>query len=81
LVTVASISQLVIAEKTTTKPFNPLLGETYELETKDFYYLAEQVSHHPPVTANYCKSKIGNYTIFTNQRALTSFNGKYLLIT
>ena len=31
------------------KPFNPLLGETYEYVSKDgqYRYIAEQVSHHP----------------------------------
>lgn len=35
------------------KPFNPLLGETYELIREDlgFKLIAEQVSHHPPVSA------------------------------
>ncbi|XP_015913961.1 oxysterol-binding protein-related protein 1 [Parasteatoda tepidariorum] len=35
------------------KPFNPLLGETYELirVEENFKFVAEQVSHHPPVTA------------------------------
>ncbi|XP_015771854.1 PREDICTED: oxysterol-binding protein-related protein 1-like [Acropora digitifera] len=35
------------------KPFNPLLGETYELIREDmgFKLVAEQVSHHPPVSA------------------------------
>ncbi|GFO04536.1 oxysterol-binding protein [Plakobranchus ocellatus] len=35
------------------KPFNALLGETYELIRSDmgFKFLGEQVSHHPPVTA------------------------------
>ena len=33
------------------KPFNPMLGETYELERPDFRILCEQVGHHPPVTA------------------------------
>jgi hypothetical protein len=40
------------------KPFNPMLGETYELDrTADplgVRFLAEQVSHHPPVTALHC---------------------------
>ena len=31
--------------------FNPMLGETYELVTEDFRFFAEQVSHHPPVSA------------------------------
>nr|XP_055074784.1 oxysterol-binding protein-related protein 1 isoform X2 [Misgurnus anguillicaudatus] len=37
----------------TGKPFNPLLGETYELvrDDLDFRLISEQVSHHPPVSA------------------------------
>uniref|UniRef100_A0AAR2JJ44 Oxysterol-binding protein n=1 Tax=Pygocentrus nattereri TaxID=42514 RepID=A0AAR2JJ44_PYGNA len=37
----------------TGKPFNPLLGETYELTREDqgFRLISEQVSHHPPVSA------------------------------
>ncbi|XP_064409679.1 oxysterol-binding protein-related protein 1 isoform X3 [Latimeria chalumnae] len=37
----------------TGKPFNPLLGETYELVREDlgFRLISEQVSHHPPVSA------------------------------
>ena len=35
------------------KPFNPLLGETYELVRDDlgFRLISEQVSHHPPISA------------------------------
>lgn len=33
------------------KPFNPLLGETYEIEREHFRFFAEQVSHHPPISA------------------------------
>jgi hypothetical protein len=44
-----------------TKPFNPLLGETYELHAPDFRYFAEQVSHHPPVSACFGESKTGSY--------------------
>ncbi|KAI3384809.1 hypothetical protein SNEBB_005587 [Seison nebaliae] len=47
-------------DKRTTKPFNPLLGETYELDRrKDFGWrtLSEQVSHHPPITANVTEGK------------------------
>ncbi|KAG1653573.1 hypothetical protein FOA52_002459 [Chlamydomonas sp. UWO 241] len=35
------------------KPFNPLLGETYEWTAPDgsIKYMCEQVSHHPPVSA------------------------------
>lgn len=35
------------------KPFNPLLGETFELiiNKKNFFCVCEQVSHHPPISA------------------------------
>lgn len=41
------------------KPFNPLLGETYECvrEDKRFRFLSEQVSHHPPVSACHAESE------------------------
>lgn len=40
-------------EKFPSKPFNPLLGETFELVVPGQYrFLAEQVSHHPPITAH-----------------------------
>ncbi len=35
------------------KPFNPLLGETYELKRENFRIVCEQVGHHPPVSAFY----------------------------
>lgn len=46
------------------KPFNPLLGETYELisNEKNFRVCCEQVSHHPPISAVYSESlkSLGN---------------------
>ena len=41
------------------KDFNPLLGETYELVRPDkgWKYVAEQVSHHPPISSTHCQSK------------------------
>lgn len=40
------------------KPFNPLLGETYEYipPDKSFRFIGEQVSHHPPISAGYAES-------------------------
>ncbi|XP_034476432.1 oxysterol-binding protein-related protein 2 [Drosophila innubila] len=38
------------------KPFNPLLGETYELQMDDYRIVCEQVSHHPPVSAFHAES-------------------------
>uniref|UniRef100_A0A915E5W2 Oxysterol-binding protein n=1 Tax=Ditylenchus dipsaci TaxID=166011 RepID=A0A915E5W2_9BILA len=38
------------------KPFNPILFETYELHRPDlgFKFVAEQVGHHPPVSTLHC---------------------------
>ena len=38
------------------KPFNPILGETYEFICPQFKYIGEQVSHHPPVSAAHAES-------------------------
>lgn len=39
------------------KPFNPILGETFEFVSKDWRYMSEQVSHHPPITAYHVEGK------------------------
>lgn len=57
LIAIYQISALSVNEKMLSKPFNPILGETYELTTDKFEYLAEQVSHHPPVCAVHVKGK------------------------
>jgi len=38
----------------TGKPFNPLLGETYELVTPTYRLFSEAVSHHPPIVSFNC---------------------------
>lgn len=38
------------------KPFNPLLGETYEVQRQSFRAIAEQVSHHPPICCFYAEA-------------------------
>lgn len=47
------------AQRTTRKPFNPLLGETYECvrADRDMHFVAEKVVHRPPVVASYCYGK------------------------
>lgn len=57
LIAAFSISQFSGAAYRKGKPFNPLLGETYELITEDFNFISEQVSHHPAISAGYCKAK------------------------
>jgi len=39
------------------KPFNPLLGETYQMSTGDFRVVYEQVGHHPPVSAFHAEGR------------------------
>ncbi|KAA1088990.1 hypothetical protein PGT21_003119 [Puccinia graminis f. sp. tritici] len=58
------------------KPFNPLLGETYEYidPDKEFRYLSEQVSHHPPTSACYAESPRWSY--FGETDAKNKFTGK-----
>lgn len=58
------------------KPFNPVLGETYECHREDrgFHYVSEQVSHHPPVSACHAESK--NFTFWQDQRWKNKFWGK-----
>ncbi|CAF0830402.1 unnamed protein product [Brachionus calyciflorus] len=46
------------------KPFNPLLGETYEFISpeKNYRICCEQVSHHPPISAYYSESTLSSKT-------------------
>uniref|UniRef100_V5HMR6 Oxysterol-binding protein n=3 Tax=Ixodes ricinus TaxID=34613 RepID=V5HMR6_IXORI len=58
LVTAFAVSALASNLERLSKPFNPLLGETYELirEEVGFRMVCEQVSHHPPVSAFHAES-------------------------
>mmetsp|Transcript_29606 Transcript_29606/g.28830 ORF Transcript_29606/g.28830 Transcript_29606/m.28830 type:complete len:197 (+) Transcript_29606:1364-1954(+) len=62
-----------------TKPFNALLGETYEYVDDKYEFLSEQVSHHPPCTVYYCRSKFG-WTQWKDTRGKVQFNLKNLNI-
>lgn len=60
------------------KPFNSLLGETFELITDEFRFVSEQVCHHPPVTAYYMDSP--HFEQFACQANTAKFNGRYVII-
>ncbi|XP_023657453.1 oxysterol-binding protein-related protein 6 isoform X2 [Paramormyrops kingsleyae] len=62
------------------KPFNPLLGETYECirEDKGLRFFSEQVSHHPPISACHCESK--KFTFWQDVRWKNKFWGKSMEI-
>lgn len=58
------------------KPFNPLLGETFEFNRPDlgFKVVSEQVSHHPPVSAFHVESP--NYKFHGSIHPKLKFWGK-----
>ncbi|EGF84448.1 hypothetical protein BATDEDRAFT_9025 [Batrachochytrium dendrobatidis JAM81] len=60
------------------KPFNPMLGETFELVRKDkqYRYFSEQVCHHPPISACFCESP--DYVFWTESNVKSKFWGKSL---
>ncbi|KAM4705434.1 oxysterol-binding protein-related protein 3 isoform 2-T2 [Rhinophrynus dorsalis] len=62
------------------KPFNPVLGETYECinEDRGFRFIAEQVSHHPPISA--CHAESENFVFYQDIRWKNKFWGKSMEI-
>ncbi|WAR09926.1 OSBL6-like protein [Mya arenaria] len=58
------------------KPFNPLLGETYENIREDKGW--KFVSHHPPISACYCESKI--FQLWQDVQIKSKFWGKSMEI-
>lgn len=65
----------------TGKPFNSLLGETYECDrTSDLGWksIAEQVSHHPPMAALFCEGRA--WQMWMDESMQTKFRGATLHI-
>ncbi|XP_037547176.1 oxysterol-binding protein-related protein 7 [Nematolebias whitei] len=62
------------------KPFNPVLGETFECirEDRGFRFISEQVCHHPPISA--CHTESENFSFWQDQRWKNKFWGKSLEI-
>lgn len=63
------------------KPFNPLLGETYECDRSEdlgWKCIAEQVSHHPPMAAIHCDGR--GWACWQEFTMTTKFRGKYLQV-
>lgn len=58
------------------KPFNPMLGETFEYVRldKEYRYMSEQVSHHPPISACWAESPYWRY--YGEVDAQNKFMGK-----
>ncbi|XP_062402852.1 oxysterol-binding protein-related protein 5 [Sardina pilchardus] len=66
------------------KPYNPILGETFRCcwlhpETDSCtFYIAEQVSHHPPISAFYVSNKKDGFCISGSILAKSKFYGNSL---
>lgn len=58
------------------KPFNPLLGETFEYARpdKNYRFFIEQVSHHPPIGAAWAESP--HWTYYGESAVKSKFYGK-----
>ncbi|KAF8431896.1 Oxysterol-binding protein-domain-containing protein [Boletus edulis BED1] len=58
------------------KPFNPMLNETFEYVRldKEYRYMSEQVSHHPPISA--CWAESPNWHYYGEVDAQNRFMGK-----
>ncbi|XP_069989952.1 oxysterol-binding protein 1 isoform X12 [Penaeus vannamei] len=82
LVAAFTVSSYATTAVRTAKPFNPLLGETYECDRTDdlgWRALNEQVSHHPPIVAQYVEGTSGWHS-WQEFSMSSKFRGKYLQI-
>jgi len=61
------------------KPFNPILGETFEyVSPRGFKYLAEQVSHHPPIGV--AETQCDSWRMKQEAHVSTKFHGNSIEI-
>jgi oxysterol-binding protein 1 len=76
-----TISSYSTTANRTGKPFNPLLGETYECDRTDdlgWRCINEQVSHHPPMAAQYCEGR--GWKSWQEFTMTSKFRGKYIQV-
>lgn len=61
---ISTLSLSRVKERAIRKPFNPMLGETFELvrEDRNFRFLAEKISHHPIRMACQAESDLWTFT-------------------
>lgn len=73
---VSSFSSLRVKERAVRKPFNPMLGETFELvrEDRGFRLIAEKISHRPMRMA--CQAESENWTFTQAPMPTQKFWGK-----
>ncbi|XP_060679894.1 oxysterol-binding protein-related protein 1 isoform X1 [Hemiscyllium ocellatum] len=73
-----AVSAVASQWERTGKPFNPLLGETYEMIRQDlgFKLISEQVSHHPPISAFHAEGFSQNFVFHGSIYPKLKFWGK-----
>ncbi|KAM9343472.1 oxysterol-binding protein-related protein 2-like isoform 2-T2 [Pholidichthys leucotaenia] len=73
-----AVSAVASQWERTGKPFNPLLGETFELVREDEGYrlISEQVSHHPPISAFHAQSLKQDFEFHGSIQPKLKFWGK-----
>jgi hypothetical protein len=61
---ISSLSSVRVKDRSVRKPFNPMLGETFEFvrEDKGFRFVSEKVSHHPVQLAFQAEAKDWTFT-------------------
>jgi hypothetical protein len=62
------------------KPYNPILGETFRCywqhaNGSKTYYISEQVSHHPPISAFYVANRREGFIVSSSILAKSKFYG------
>lgn len=66
------------------KPFNPLLGETFEVdryyEKEGYRLIVEQTSHHPPAASMFVESRKG-WNSWNHTTVTSKFRGNLLSVT
>ncbi|KAM3725622.1 Oxysterol-binding protein-related protein [Dirofilaria immitis] len=65
------------------KPYNPILGETFRCkwehpDNSTSYYIAEQVSHHPPVSALFLTNRKAGFNVSGTILAKSKYYGNSL---
>lgn len=73
---ISSFSSSRVRERAIRKPFNPMLGETFELvrEDRGFRFIAEKISHRPVRMA--CQAESENWTFTQAPMPTQKFWGK-----
>ncbi|MCJ1227354.1 hypothetical protein MMC12_004009 [Toensbergia leucococca] len=73
---ISALSAGRIKERAIRKPFNPMLGESFELvrEDRGFRFISEKVSHHPVRLA--CQAESNHWTLTQSPTPTQKFWGK-----